>query len=146
MWHVFYSETHFTIDLSNRLYDLLFLPFLRYGILVWGLTYETHITPVFLLQKRVLRAISFKHSTSPSTLLFSNLKILKLQDLFHFKLLIFVYECVNKIFPTYFHSFFDLVESVHQYGTREATRNNIFLTHKTTMQYGIRSLLIFVET
>ena len=79
------------------------------------------------------------HFTSPSTPLFSNLKILKLQDLFYLKLLLFVYECVNKISPTYFHSFFDLVESVHQYGTWQASRNNV-LTHRNTMQYGIRSL------
>ena len=93
----------------------------------WGLTYDTHTTPVFLLQKKVFRAISFEHFTSPSTPLFRNLKILKLQDLFHLKLLTFVYKCVNKISPTYFHSFFDLVESVHQYGTRQATRNDISL-------------------
>ena len=67
-------------------------------MLVWGSTYETHITPVFLLQKMVLRAISFEDFTSSSTLLFSNLKILmKLQDLSNLKLLIFVYECINKI-------------------------------------------------
>ena len=35
------------------------------------------------------------------------------------------------------HSFFDLVESVHQYGTRQASRNNIL--EQKTMQYGIRS-------
>ena len=93
-----------------------------------------------MLQKRVLRAISLEHSTLPSTPLFSNLKIFKLQELFHLKLLIFVYECINKISPTYFHSFFDLVESDNQYDTRQASRNDVFLTHNNTMQYGIRSL------
>ena len=43
--------------------------------------YETHINPVFLLQKRAVRAISFEHYTGPSTSIFSDLKILKLQDL-----------------------------------------------------------------
>ena len=72
-------------ELSKK---LAFSPFLQYGILVWGLTYETHINPVFLLQKRVIRAIASEHFTSPTTPLFSDLKILKLRDLFQLKLLL----------------------------------------------------------
>ena len=63
-------------------YNSLFLSFLQYGILVWGLNHETHINPVFLLQKRAIRAISFEHFSSSSTLIFFNLKTLKLHDLF----------------------------------------------------------------
>ena len=100
------------------LYNSLFSSFLQYGILVWGLTHETHINPVFLLQKRVVRAISFEHFTSSSTPIFFNLKILKLHDLFKLKLLSFVYDCVNKTSPSCFHSLFPLAGSVHQYGTR----------------------------
>ena len=59
-----------------------------------------------------------------------DLKILKRQDLFHLKLLSFVYECVNKISPSCFGSFFELVGSVHQYGTRQVIKSNIFLTQK----------------
>ena len=113
------------------------------GILVWGLTYETYINPVFLLQKRVVRAMSFENFTSPSTPIFLNLKILKLHDLFQLKLLTFVYDCVNKIAPSYFHPFFALVETVHQYGTRQASKNDIFLTQKNTVQYGLRSVRFF---
>ena len=78
-----------------------------------SLTYETYINPVFLLQKRVVRAISFAHFNAPSSPIFSDLKILKLHDLFQLKLLSFVYDCVNRTSPSCFHSFFDLVESVH---------------------------------
>ena len=45
---------------------------------------------IYLLQKNVIRAIAFKSFTSPSTPTFSELKILKLYDLFELKLLIFV--------------------------------------------------------
>ena len=65
----------------------MFLPFLQYGILLWGLTYEFHVNPVSLLQKGVLRAISSENFTSPSTPIFSNLKILKMHDHFNLKLL-----------------------------------------------------------
>ena len=120
------------------LYNSLFPPFLQCGILVWGHPYETHVNPVILLEKRAVREISFEHHTAPSEPIFSNLKILKLQDLFHLKLLSF--ECVNKILPSWFHSFFELVGSVHQYGTWQAIKSNIFLTQKNTLRYGLGSV------
>ena len=108
------------------------------------------MNPVFRLQKRVIRAIAVERFTSPTTPLFSDLKILKLHDLFQLKLLSFLYDCVNKISPSCFHSFFNLVQSVHQHRTRQATKNNIFLTQKNTAQYGLRltnyhSVLIIVR-
>ena len=86
--------------------------------LVLGLSYEAHINPAFLLQKRAMSAISLEHYTAPSTPIFSDFNILKLHYLFHLRLLSFVYGCVNKISPSCFHSFFELVGSLHQYGTR----------------------------
>ena len=138
---MFFKVRHFLpIDVSICLYNSLFSPFLQYGILVWGLTYETHIPPMFLPQTMVLLAISFEHFTSSSTPLFSNLKILKLQDLFHLKLLIIVYECVKKISPIYFHTFFELVEPVHTIWYSASYVEGYFLNSQSTMQYGIRSL------
>ena len=138
---IFFRVRHFLpINILTLLYNSLFSPFLQYGTLVWGLTFETYINPVFLLQKRVIRAIAFEHFNSSATPLFSDLKILKLHDLFKLKLLSFVYDCVNKISPSCFHSFFDLVESVHQHSTRQVAKNYIFLTQKNTLQYGLRSV------
>ena len=138
---MFFRERHFLpIHVLICLYNSLFSPFLQYGILVWGLTYETYINPVFLLQKRVIRAISFQNYAAPSSPIFSDLKILKLHDLFQLKLLSFVYECVNKITPANFHTFFDSLASVHQYSTRQATKGDIFLIQKNTLQYGLRSV------
>ena len=130
------------INILICLYNSLFSPFLQYGILVWGLTYETRIKSVFLLQKRVLQAIAFENYAAPSTPIFRDLKILKLHDLFQLKLLIFVYQCVNKISPPTFHTFFDSLSNVHQYGTRQVTKGDIFLIQKNALQYGIRSVAL----
>ena len=98
---------------------------------------------MFLLHKRAIRAIAFETFTSPSTPIFSDLKLLKLQDLFHLKLLIFEYESIYKISPVYFHNFFETLASVHQYSTRKANKGDIFLTHQNTKQYGLRSVRYF---
>ena len=104
---MFLKIRHFLpINILVCLYNSLFSPFLQYGSLGWGLTYETHINPVFLLQKKVIRAIAFENFTSHTTPLFSDLKTLKLHDLFQLKLLSFVYDCVNRISPSCFHVLF----------------------------------------
>ena len=138
---MFFNVRHFLlINILICRYNSLFSPFLQYGILVWCLTYETYINPVFLLQKRVIKAILFQNFASPSTPIFSDLKILKLHDMFQLKLLCFVYDCVNIISPFCFHSVFELVESFDLCCTRQANNNIIFLNRKNTLQYGLRSV------
>ena len=51
----------------------------------------------------------------------------------------FVYEAVVKISSICFHNFFESVTSVYQYGTRQANKDNIFLTQKGINQCGCRS-------
>ena len=99
------------------LYNSLFSSFLNYGIIVWGLESENYLTPPFLLQKKILRCINFQLPTVPSTPLFHQLKILKLEDVFHLKLLIFVYKAIHKISTIYFHDYFTPDSSVHRFGT-----------------------------
>ena len=81
------------------LYYSLFASFLQYGIVVWGLTYDTYIKPILILQKKVIQAIAFKNLSTPSTPIFLELHLLKLQDLCEMKLLTFVYESVTKLSP-----------------------------------------------
>ena len=51
----------------------------------------------------------------------------------------FVYDCQNKLAPTYFHHYFVRYSQVHDYNTRLASCGNSFLERKNTFQYGIRS-------
>ena len=122
------------------LYNSLFSSFLQYGIIVCGLTYDTHTKPIYLLQKKVVRAIAFKSFTSPSIAIFSDLKILKLYDLFDLKFLTFIYESVNIISPLIFHNYFETLTAVHQYDTRQASKGDMFMSHTNTLQYGLRSV------
>ena len=138
---IFFKIRHLLpTDVLVSLYNSLFASFLQYGIIVWGLTYDTHIKPIYILQKKVVRAIAFMNFTSPSSPIFSDLKILKLYDLFHLKLLLFVYESVNRISPSVFHNIFEILSDVHQHDTRQARKGDIFMTRHDTLQYGERSI------
>ena len=138
---IFFKIRHLLpTSVLTSLYNSLFASFLQYGIIVWGLTYDIHTKPIYLLQKKVVRAIAFKSFTSPSAPIFSDLKILKLYDLLDLKLLIFVFESVNKIPPSCFHNFFEILSDIHQYDTRQARKGDIFMTQENTLQYGLRSV------
>ena len=51
-----------------------------------------------------------------------------------------MYESVNKTSPRLFHNFFETVTAVHHYDTRQASKGDIFMTRKNTLQYGLRSV------
>ncbi len=125
-------------DVLVSLHNSLFASFLQYGIIVWGLTYEIHIKPIYTLQKKVVRAIAFMNFTSSSSPIFSDLKSLKLYDLFRLKLLLFVYESVNKISPSVFHNVFEILSHAHQHDKRQARKGDIFMRRHNTLQYGER--------
>ena len=63
-------------------------------------------------------AISFENYAAPSTLIFRDFRILKLNDLSLLKLLSFACQCFNKISPDSFHTFLDSLSDVHQYSIR----------------------------
>ena len=47
------------LDMLLSLYYALIYPFLTYGIIIWGNTYKTTLQPIFILQKRAMRLITF---------------------------------------------------------------------------------------
>ena len=48
-----------------------------------------------------------------------------------------MYESVNKIFPLFSHNFFETLTAVQ--GTRQASKGDIFMSRKSTLQSGLRS-------
>ena len=128
------------LDVLLCLYNALFLSFLQYGLIVWGQTFASYTEPIFRLQKKAVRAISFQPRMSPSLPIFKDLKLLKLSDIFELRLLTFVFDSVNKTSPDCFHNFFLFSSSVHQYSTRQASHGDLYLTQKNSLQYGLKSL------
>ena len=74
-----------------NLYYALVYPYLLYGILVWGDTAAVHLKPLEVLQKKIIRIITSSNFFSPSLPLFYENRILRLKDIFHYQLGIFMY-------------------------------------------------------
>ena len=128
------------LDVLVCLYNALFLPFLQYGLIVWGQTYASCIDPIFKLQKKAVRAISFQPRMSPSLPIFNDFKLLKLSEIFELRHLTFVFDSINKTSPSCFHDFFLLSSSVHQYSTRQASQGDLYMFKKNSLQYGLKSI------
>ena len=131
------SKLRHYIDLSIllKLYYALIYPFLIYGIIIWGNTYESTLKPIFILQKKVLRTITFSQYDSPSSPLFKSLQVIKFYDLVPFHIATFIYKFHNQLLPTAFHSFFTKVTNIHKYNTRLAAKQSYYLPFVRT-NYG----------
>ena len=138
---LFYKIQHYApLETLKVLYYGIFFPFLSYGIHVWGLTNSTYFDLIFVLQKKVLKSITFNDIASPAMPIFRNLELLTLADIHNLQVVTFVYECVNGLSPSYFGDYFKTLSSTHAMRTRQATMGNLFLQRRNTDQYGIRSV------
>lgn len=90
---------HFVDNLIRVMlcYSLIY-PFLSYGVHVWGLTFPSFLTQLFIIQKKVL-IISFSEPKSHSEPLFKSLNLLKLNDVVELQVLTFVYQWSLGLLP-----------------------------------------------
>ena len=125
------------------LYHSIFSSFLNYGIVVRGLTTDSYLNSLFLLQKKVLRCVKFQSFTVSSKPLLKSLTILKLYDMIYFNILVFVYKALNKLCRTSFYNYFTPSTSVHRFETRQATRGDLFISLRRTNPYGLKTVEYF---
>ena len=79
-----------------------------------------------VLQRKILRVITFSDKNAPSTPIFDSLKILKFNDMITMHIVSFVYECGQNLSPACFSNYFTWIENVHSFGTRQSKRDNLF--------------------
>ena len=138
---IFYKLRHYIPpDTLESVYYSLFYPFLTYGITVWVTGSETYLKLVQITQKKVVRAMTFSNLTAHSLPLFSNLKLLKVNDLYKLSISSCVYECHNNLAPTHFTDYFTQISAIHSCNTRGAAHGDYFIVRKNTLVYGICSL------
>ena len=145
--------------LMNLYYSLIY-PHLLYAIQVWGSSFKININKLTVLQKKVVRLITFQDKfydyrgprahTAP---LFKELNILKFEDVFVLRTVQFIHDCLNGNAPTLFNSWFKLTKDVHKHTTRSITQtddsnsesivnNNIFIPFVSTTYYGLNSIKV----
>ena len=116
MYKIRYYVNH--IILKNLYYSLIYL-YLLYAIQVWGSAFAGHTQKIIILQKKVVRLITFQDKPpgyngplATTDLLFKDLNILKIEDIYKLRTLQFIYDCLNGISPKQFKSWFKLKKDV----------------------------------
>ena len=110
------------------------------GLTSLGNTYESNLKSIYILQKKVLRLMSFFAFDHPSSPLFTCLIILKFSDIVTFQNAVLMYKFHNNMLPHAFKSFFNKVDQVHKYNTRLAAKQSYYIP-KVRTNYGIFNLI-----
>ena len=87
------------------MYYSLIYPFLIYALPVYGTADSTHLNKIYILQKKVVRLMTFSDPLSHSLPLFKELEILTISKVFKMETSKFVFESLNHINPSQFHDF-----------------------------------------
>ena len=111
-----------------QLYHAITFPFLSYGCIVWGNTYDHNIKPLQMIQRKTIRLTTFSNFDAHTSPLFVKLNLLKLL----FFMLQFNTGKLPKIFD-----WFDLILSIFQ-KFKQIMANLIF--DLINLNYGMNSM------
>ena len=107
------------------IYNSLILPHISYCLEIWGNTYPTLLEPILLLQKKVVRLISFADYHAHTAPLFKTLGILNIHQLCKYKICLFVFDLNDN---RYAHDITHYLSPLpHQYSTRLASGENYYI-------------------
>ena len=104
------------------IYNSLFDSRLRYGSLGWGTASNNNLNRLRVLQNKALRFISFADFRSPSSPIYVNLNVLRLDDLFSVQKAIFMYNLHYTNLPRALHNY--ALPPSHRYPTSYANNLN----------------------
>lgn len=125
----------------RTLYHTLVLPYINYGIIIWGDTCKIYLDKVHKLQKWAMRTISNSHYRSHSDPIFYKYDILNVYDTYKLELCVFMYKYSVNQLPSSFQYFFIKRSDIHSYHTRTRdsynhTRNKKVFTDKSIRTAG----------
>lgn len=115
------------INTLRTLYNALILPYLSYCITIWGntCTYDCYTSKIVLLQKKILRIITFSNRIAHTAQLFSRLNIMKFEHLYKYNVNSFMFNYLHHKLPICYEIFFTYKTDLYEYNTRR--RNNVSL-------------------
>ena len=100
--------------LLNIYYSLCY-PLITYGITIWGGACDKYVNRVYMLQKHIIRTITFSRKYSIMSPIFEQLNILKLHNVYKLFLCTLGYKVV---LMNYSNNVFQVIN--HDHGTRGA--------------------------
>ena len=110
---------------------------------------NVYLLPLFRLQKKIIRIISFSKRKTHTYGIFKSLKLLNLDNIYLYKVLIFMYKYNQHLLPGIFLNMFHRNDDFHQHNTKQfVLREPIIKTelmYKTVRFTGVSLLNIFKQ-
>ena len=110
-----------------NIYRSLILPYLPYGLIVWGKASKTHLTKVLLLQKNVLRFIFFANRNVHAIPLFIDANNLPISFLYFKSVSYLMHDIHTNSALSKTVNLFSQTSSIHAYNTRSSSKNNMYM-------------------
>ena len=107
------------------LYFSYIYPYLIYCVEIWGILPKTYLKPLLLLQKKIVKIMTFSSYCAHIGPIFKDLNILTIDKLVIHQIGINMYKFSNGLLPTVLNSLYPKNNEVHTYNT---TAKNICST------------------
>ena len=141
--------------MKNVYYSLIYSQII-YAIEVWGSAVKSETTKILILQKRVMRLMTFNDvfpsipgPLRPTDSIFVTLCCMKIEDIYKYQVAKFVFKCLHTITPVQFHNWYKLNNQIHEHYTRSNYNvndgiiiNNLFVPTARTTNYGLKQLKV----
>ena len=115
------------------------MPYLNYGILIWGNTCKSYLDKLVKLQKWAIRTVSNSHYRSHSGPLFAKFNLLTVKDMYSLELGVFMYRYSMNDLPDLFNGYFTKRSDIHGYQTRHVNDLNLTNNKKAFSDHSIRA-------
>ena len=102
------------------LYYSYVYPYLTYCIEAWGCAMQTHLHPLFLLQKKIIRLITFSPYLAHTGPIFLNLQLLPLEKIFFSRVGLVMFKCSNNMLPNVISNLYIKNNEIHSHFTRNS--------------------------
>ena len=112
------ARNYLTKNSLKSLYFSYIYPYLIYCVEIWGISPQTHLKPLLLLQKKIVRIMTFSTYCAHTAPIFKDLNILTIDKLVIHRIGIMMYKFSNGLLPTVLNSLYQKNNEVHTHNTR----------------------------
>ena len=111
-------KTRKKMAIMISLYYSFIYPYLNYCNRVWGNTYTTHLKPIVLMQKKIVRIITGSPYLAHTEPLMKEFKLVNISSINEYGRALFSHKFVNSQLPGNFDNYFINNHEFHNYDTR----------------------------
>ena len=122
------------------LYNSYIYPYLIYCVESWGNIAKCHLDPLFILQKKIIRIITFSSYDKSAQFLFTELNILPLCNLIQNRIGFMMYKLVNGLLPDVMNELYTTYDQIHNHFTRQCNFFHINKEHSNVYARSFRNI------